>query len=123
MVPHCHGAKLGSCLCEPRMPWRDGTLGLPAGSEMGHPKHSPACSLEHTAHTSHPVVILHCYFVGYLFSCQQCFLCYPIQPNGFKFKFSLRVMQINTLTLSEKILLYSQFSQMPLLGVSKRKSV
>lgn len=48
------------------------------------PRHSsPASSLEHTGHASHPVVIFHCCFMGYLVFCQLSHMA-PSQPHGFK---------------------------------------
>ena len=74
MVPHCQGAKLGP-VNESLKALGRLDVGLPAGSEMHHPKHgSPASSLEPTAYASPPVVIFHCCFVAYLF-CQHSFMC------------------------------------------------
>lgn len=60
-LPMCGARLLPTQTWKPGRAWM---LELPTGPETGQPRHSsPASSLEHTAHTSHPVVIFHDCFI------------------------------------------------------------
>lgn len=116
MVCHCQGAKLGPTYASLKALER-WDAGQPVGPEMGHPKLSNAAhSPENTAFASPPVVTIHCCFVGYLFVCQ------PVQPKVFKFH-SLRVMQINPLTLSKDPILLPIFSDASAWCIKNKKGI
>lgn len=97
-------------------------LWMPTDPDIGHPRNSIQPALWNTLPTppfwGHFPLLLY----GLPILLSTVFHMNPIPPNGFKFHL-LRAMQINTLTLSEKILLYSQLSQMHLLGISKKVCV